>query len=663
MLKQLARLNRARSILIVAFAIIVAFTMIFFGGFVGTGTIEPGRDQTVVAKVGSDSVTVADLARLRESYTQYFGSQMNLESRRLLDGLIRDKVIAQEAARLGLGASDEEVAEKIRNQFKDASGVFIGLERYKESVSARFGDVAKFEQSIRDSIALDKLKVFVTASVNVSDREVEDAYRREKTTLDVNYVVLNEAKVAEKIQLTDEELRSYFEQRKTDYRLLEPQRKVRYVYINFEKAGSKLAISDDELRKTFDSLAPERKEAGVRVQQIMLRVARQDLDAQVEQKTKDLIAKLRGKDGKATEEAFAEVARGNSEDPATARSGGFLPRPVKKNPTKPDALYERAVDMQPGDVTDVPIKYAGNYYILRRGESVPKTFAEARQELLVSARNTQGYAAAAKLADRAQTRLKENKNPQQVAQELAAEANMTAADMVRETPFVKSGDDVPNIGNNQEFFAAIEALNNPNDLGEKTRIKEGFAIPILVEKKEPRIPEFDEVKDKVATALKQQKAREQLEQRAKEIVAAAGNAEGLKAAAEKAGLEFRTEEGYSLGSPLGEAGTSGALDDALFAMNATEITRTPLKVGDSWVVAGITKRTDADMAAFASQRDQLARSLLTERQNQVFDDYVAEVMARMKREGEIKIYDEVITQLDANLPAAAPQPQFPFPTQ
>ena len=117
--------------------------------------------------------------------------------------------------------------------------------------------------------------------------------------------------------------------------------------------------------------------------------------------------------------------------------------------------------------------------------------------------------------------MKETKDPQKVAQELAAEANMSAADMVRETPFVKPGDDVPNIGSSQQFESAIAPLNNPNDVGERTGIKNGFAIPMLVEKREPRIPEFDEVKDKVRSAVKEEKAKTQLEQTAKDIIAAA----------------------------------------------------------------------------------------------------------------------------------------------
>ena len=140
---------------------------------------------------------------------------------------------------------------------------------------------------------------------------------------------------------------------------------------------------------------------------------------------------------------------------------------------------------QPGDVSDIPIKYAGNWYILRRGDSVPKTFEEAKQELLVSLRNRRGYTEAQKIATRAQARLKETHDAQKVAQELAADANMKPADMVRETGYIKPGDDVKDIGSNQQFEQAIAPLNKPNDVGEKTGIKNGFAIPMFVDKKEP----------------------------------------------------------------------------------------------------------------------------------------------------------------------------------
>ncbi|SRR6266498_301126 len=670
MLKQLGRLKGTRNIIIVGFVGLMAVSLIIFYAPGRTAhNLDPSKNTEVIAKVAGDEITVADLAQIRESYQQMFGGQVNLAqlggNKRFLEGLIRDRVVAQEATRLGLSASDAEVADKIRKQFSDANGQFVGLDRYKDSVTARYGDIEKFERNVRDSIAQEKLKAFVTASVKVPDEEVQEDYKRKNTTFDISYVVIAADKLADKIQPSDEELKSHYEQHKTDYRILELQKKVRYLFIDQEKSGEKLQISDKDLHDEFDKLAPEHKQAGVKVQQIILKVARKDLDAQVEQKAKDLIAKARGANGQTTEQAFAEIARGNSEDPATAKNGGFLARPLKKNPNKADALYDRVIDMQPGEVTDVPIKYAGNWYILRRGDSVPKTFEDAKQELLVSLRNRRGYAVAAKIAERASSRLKETKDLQKVAQELAAEANMTATEMVRETPYVKPGDDVPNIGSNQQFEQAIAPLNNPNDVGERTGVKGGFAIPMLVDKKEPRIPDFEEVKAKILQSLKQQRAKEQLQQQANQLAESLKSASDVKAAGEKAGFEVATEAAYKLGATLGKAGTSPSLDEAIYALKSDEVTKTPIKVGDSFVVLGVTKRIAADLAAFANERDQLTQSKLSERQNQVFEDYIAAVQEGMKQKGKIKIYSDVLARMEEDEPVAAPpqRPRLPFPTK
>ncbi len=666
MLKQLGRLERTRSIIIIGFAVLMAVSLIvFYAPGRNSANVEPSKNTEVIAKVDGDEITVAQVAQLKDNYAQMFGGRISLAqlggNKRFLDGLIRDRVVAQEAARLGLAASDAEVADKIRKQFADASGQFVGIERYKESVTARYGNLELFERNVRDEIALEKLKAFVTAAVRVSDQEVQDDFKRKNTDFDVSYIVLTPETLAEKTQLSDEELKNYYEQHKTDYRYLEPQKKIRYLFIDQEKAGAKVAISDKDLHDEFDKLGPQAKEAGIKLQQIVLKVARKDLDAQVEEKAKELIAKARAAGPDTGEKVFADLARGNSEDAATAKSGGYLARAYKKNPNKVDGLYDRTVDMQPGDVSDIPVKYAGNWYILRRGDSVPKTFDEAKPELLASLRNRKGYAVAAQLAGRAQARLKETKDLQKIAQELATEANMKPTEMVKETPFLKPGDDVPDIGSSQQFEAVVEPLNNPSDVGEITGVKGGFAVPMLLEKREPRIPDFEEVKTRIAQALKQERAKQQLEQKANEIASALSSAADIQAAGEKAGFKIATDGGYKLGSALGEAGTSPALDEAIYALKTGEVTKTPVKVGENRIIVGMKSRTDADLADFAKQRAQLTQTMQGERQTQVFDDYVAAVTQRMKQACKIKIYSDVLNSMAEDEPAAEPgRPELPF---
>lgn len=658
MLKQLGRLERTRSIVILGFAILMAVSLVFFyAPSRSAGNLDPSRSTEVVATVGSENITVAELARQREAMIQQYGPTIASlgGSEIFLNTMIKSRVIVQEAERLGLSASDGELKERLLKQFTDASGQFVGYERYKESVVGRFGDVESYENEMRNLIAQQKLHAFITASVNVSDDEVREEYKRRNTAFDVNYISVSADKLAAKIQPTDEEMRAYFDSHKEEYRFNEPQRKIRYLYIDMEKAGSKLNISDEDLKKRFEDAAPKYKEAGVKVQQIVLKVARKDLDSQVEQKARDLIAKLTSGTRKATEEAFAEAARGNSEDPATARNNGFLANPFKDNPNSPHGLYSRVATMEEGEVSDIPIRYGGNWYILRRGASVPKTFEQAKPELLVSARNDRGYSAAFQIATKAKTRLQETKDLQKVAQEFAGEANMNPANMIRETTYLKIGDDVPNVGVNQQFEDALALLNDPNDVGEPVGIKNGFAVPMLVDKKDPRIPEFDEVKTMVADAIKQQRANEQLEQKAKELASALTSADPVRAAGEKEGLDAGYEEGWKLSSTLGKAGTNVAIDDAIYSLKEGEVSKTPIKVDDKWVIVGVVKRIEPDFTAYSGgENERLKQQLLRARQDQVFEDYISAVEQRMRQAGKVEIYKDVLTRMDASMPAAEP---------
>ena len=668
MLKQLSRLERTRSLIIIGFAVMMAVSLvIFYAPGRNAAAVPAAKNTEVLARVGREDITVADLARYKEKLQKRLGGQFSLSQmgtdRKFLDDLIQTRVMAQEAKRLNLSASDGEVASLIRKQFKDASGQFVGDARYKEIVAANYGDLESFESELRDSISTQKLRAFVTAGVRVSAEEVQDDYQRKNTAFSLVYSEVTASKLAEKIQPSDPDLRAYFDQHKAEYYIAVPQKKIRYLFIEQAKVGEKLSVPDDELRKAYDALPADKKQAGVKVQQIVLKVARADLDATVKAKADGLVAQARGDSGNATEEKFAELARGNSEDPVTAKNNGWIALTVKRNPAKPDDPLQQTLDMQVGAITE-PVKFGNAYYILRRGDSVPKSFEEAKVELLVSARNNKAFGTASKLSSRAVESLKKTPDIQKVAQELAAEANMTPAAMVKETGYIKPGDDVKDIGVSQDFERAIAPLENPNQFGPQTPVKGGFAIPMLVEKKEPRDATFEEVKDQVTTAVKNERAKSQVEQTARDLASAVKGAGDLKTMAEQRGLEAKTSDSFKLGSPLGDAGGNPAggttvTDEAVYALKEGEVTKTPVKVGDNWMLIGVTKRTEADMAEFAKQRDSLTDSMLQQRRGEIFEDYISNVQARMLRDGAIKVYDDVLARMEDEEPPTAAPPRMP----
>ncbi len=659
MLKFFTRLERTRNFVLFAIAILMVASLVFFyTPSDNTALANLAQSDETVASVGSYDVPVGELVRQKENYAQ-FGRGQTFPSKMILDGLISSRITRIEAERLGLTASDAEVAARIREQWKPTDGKPFDQAIYEQNVTEQFGNIATYERSMRDDISAKKLEAFLTSGVVVSEEEVLNDYQRKNTKFDLNYVAVNSTDLAKTITPTEADLNQYFETNKQTYHISVPQKKIKYVFVNTSKIGEKLQIPEADIKTEFGNLPADKKILGVLGHEIVLRVAKPEFDSQVQSKASELVQRLKEGGDVVSEEAFTALAKGHSENPATASSGGKLAGPVRENLEKPDDPYQRLLKMKPGEVSE-PISYQSRYFILRRGEEVPKTFETARKELEVSLRNRRAYTVAAELAQKVVDSLKQTKDPTKTAQSFAAEANMGASEMVRETAYVKPGDDIPNIGISPQFEEGIRGLENVNDVGEKTPIQNGFAIPMLVDKKEPRDSTFDEVKAQVIEAVKLEKARNQVEDVAKQIAAAAGSASALNGAASGKGATAKEQKNFIIGSPIGEgpaAGTSEALEDAVYALKAGEVTKTPLKVGDNWYVVGVTKREDADMTDFATQRSGLMDQMLTRKRSVIFSDYLMALKQKMEADGAIKIYAEVLAKVDAPLPGMPTLPQ------
>ncbi|HEX8845324.1 MAG TPA: SurA N-terminal domain-containing protein [Pyrinomonadaceae bacterium] len=652
MLKFLSRMERTRSLIIIGFAILMAASLVFFYAPRGDNAAATADRTEVLASVGDEEITVGDvLLRLRNDRSKL----SRQAAQRVINQMLPELILVHEAKRLGLTASDAEVAEVIRKNQKGASGE-VDVKSYMD----RIGDVTRYEESIRDELIADKMRSLITASVTISEDELQSTFERRNTIFDLVYVPIAVDKVAERINPTDQELRDYYEQNKNAFNVTVPQKKIRYIFVSQDKQYEKVQIPEEKIRTAFEQLDEKNKSAGVEVQQIVLKVARPDLDNGVRAKAEALVAELR-KGGKVTQEAFAEVARGQSEDPATAKNGGMLPKPYKVNPNKPDALYDRMVDLTEDTITDA-IKYGSVWYIMRRGKDVQKTYEDAKPDLLPSLRNSAAYDAASLIAQRVSERLKETKDIQKVAQEFAAEANMKPAEMIRETPYVVPGDEVPEIGSSKQFEDGIEPLVNVNDVGERTPIKKGFAIPMLIDKKEPGIPEFGDIKGKVLKTFRMERAKAQVEETARNLTSSAGGAANLKAAAEKLGLEAKTATQYSVGFPLGEIYEVAASESVILNMDEGAVNF--VKMGERWVVVGATKKEKANLAEFAQQHDVLMQRALDERRGLVFADYMIAIRRRLESEGKIKIHEDQLAKLgDEPPPPAITMPQQQIPQQ
>ncbi len=101
---------------------------------------------------------------------------------------------------LGLNVTPPEVEQKIlENPVFRENGSFIGKERYQAILSQNNLTMEEFESNVANEILNDKLKSFITAAVNVSDKEVEEEYKRRNEKAKLDYFVVDAAKLEGKV--------------------------------------------------------------------------------------------------------------------------------------------------------------------------------------------------------------------------------------------------------------------------------------------------------------------------------------------------------------------------------------------------------------------------------------------------------------------------------
>lgn len=646
MLRFLSRQKRSRDFILLLFVGLMTISLITFFSVSKLGG--SAKSGATVAKMDGAPIT---LTQFKERLS-YFSSQdpdfrdsntlLQLKARgadkSALDGLIQEKVTEIEAQRLGLTATPPEVRERLRQVFSEG-GKFIGEERYKRRLASANRTWEQFESSLASSITTEKLRNFITAGITVSPQEVEDEYKRQNTTIDLQYAIIKPSDVRDKVTVNEPELRPYFDAHKADFVISGEQRKVDYIYINQSAAAKLTTVPEEDLHKRYDSSDQITR---VHLAQIVLKILSSKDDKVVKDKADELVRRARGAAGTKAED-FAALARGNSQDPGTAAKGGDAGW-IQRDRNHPEPAYQKAFSLGEGSISD-PIKEGNKYYILKVLGKYKQTFDEARAALQVTAQNDLSYRKASQIADEAAELLKSQKDAQKVADAINKKYSIPSSTEkvaeVRQTPFFSNGDQLPDIGSNPGFEDATSSLKK-GEVGVKVGVKGGFAIPLLTDNRGAHEATFEEVKSKVEDALKSLKAKDLAEKVARDIASKAKDPDSLKSMLQDQKLKAQTHTGYKKGVTLVGLNVPGVIDRVAFFLKEKEVAKEPVKAGDDWVVLGITKRVDPDMAKFATERKTTQERLIAERQNAFFQAYIDKRLKELKEQGKVVTYQEVI---------------------
>jgi peptidyl-prolyl cis-trans isomerase D len=621
-------------------AIVAIFILFIFVDWGGGGPNSGNADQSAyAARVNGDTITTREYERslyyMEKNYEQMYRqplspdqvAQMGLP-KQVLESLIDQHLLLQQAKRLHLSASPEEIRQKITEiPTLNPNGKFVGQEIYTRYVTAMagFNSPAEFEEELAREITLSKMESALQTSVVVSPKAAEAEYRRNNESAKIKYILYPASREAAKVTVTPAEVQQYYTMHQAQYTHGE-QRAAKYLIADYAKLRAQINPTDAELRKMYDQRHEEFKAAaGAHILHILIKVdpgAPPAADAEAKAKAESIVKQLRaGAD-------FGKLAQANSGDPSSAGKGGDMGWVDKGTTVAP---FDTAAFTMPLNTISDPIKSAEfGYHIIkvlaRRPEGY-RPFEEVRDRLRAQTADQQAKDRARDEITRIEARIKASK-PKTAAEFTALAGGNVASN---DSQWFSKSDSIPGMGNNPAFTAWAFAAK-VNDVGEILGSQRGPVIPFLYAIRSAGVSPLDEVRAKVENDARMEKARQLAEQE----LAKAMPAPTVDAAGAKLGLTAAEATVNRSGFIAGFTGDTSALVDA--AVSApVGVVRGPVMTGDGAVLFQVTEPKKED-AATAQNRMQYTDNL----RQQESRNLRAALLQRLRKASTIDINKKLI---------------------
>jgi len=613
---------------------------------IGIGT--PG--QGVVANVGGEPVTAVEVQRearqmLRQQFPQG-GEQASMLlpyfAQRAAQNLISRQAIIAEAQRVGLRVSDEELRDELQHGRYSATffpgGNFVGQQQYENILQNADLSVPVFEQSIKNDILLDKFRNLITGSVLVSDAEVRQEFEKQNVKVKFVYAVLRKDDLLKEIQPTEAELKAFYERNKASYNNSIPEkRKVRYVVLDTAKVEAGTSVSHEELQTYYDQHREDyRMPEQVSVSHILIKTPLPGPDGKVDpkgveearKKAEDVLKQVKAGGN------FAELAKKYSEDPGSGKNGGSLGF-IGRGRTVPE--FEKAAFSLPkGSISDL-VQSSYGFHIIRVDDKQAahvKTLDEVKDQIEESIKQQK---AAQAVTNQVNALLGQART-----QGLEKAAAAKGLQLVN-TDFFSRTDNLPGIGNSPQFMSAVfgQAEKAPSD---QVQLPQGYAVFEVDAIKPAATPTFDEIRSRVESEFKNERVAALLSQKTQELADRAKAEHDLKKAAKEAGAVIKTSELVQPDGQVPDIGSMSGGASAAFSMKPGEISG-PITNGNTGVVLSILDRQEPSPQEFEAKKDQVRDSLLLNKQQEMFGLFLTNLRAQLEKAGKIKINQDEMKNL------------------
>lgn len=462
-----------------------------------------------VAKVNDYEISTSEFQERLRQYQQrmqaMFGDSLDasyfqqpLIKRQLLDSLIQERLLIDEATSQGFAVDSKTLAETIAGfEAFQIDGQF-NPEVYRSLLKQRLMSPQQFEQDIAEQILMSQVPQLLTSTAVLGEAELNVLASLRFQKRSWNYLLLDEMAIADKPEVSDEEIKSYYEENSERY-MTEEKIRIAYIEINEEDFLDDVEVDEAVISERYEAqkqrfITPARR----KVSHILIELAEDASDEEMQaadKRMQEVIGKLE------SGSSFSELAREYSEDPGSSESGGDLGW-VDKGMMVPEFEQAMLALNEVGQVSEV-VRSPFGLHLIRLNAYEPETgleLSEARPELEAEYRKEQAERRYLDAADKAVDLSYEfSENLKITAEELGLQVQ--ESDWFTRT----NGDGIAALDNIRDtaWSDAImyEAVNSdPVEIG-----KNHTVILRLLDRQDPELKPLEAVRETISVSIYSEK--------------------------------------------------------------------------------------------------------------------------------------------------------------
>ncbi len=645
MIRFLQTENRMVKALIVVIIGAASVTMVLYliPGLSGVGSSSPDTYAVVFphwySRILSSGVEIKQArveqiaqSELQQRNPQYANNPMLLQffEQQVGQQLVQQQVLLEEAHRLDIQATDDDVRQYLRTgptgEVLYPEGKFIGEDAYRQLIDDRLHEsVTDFEQSIKDDITIRRLQAFITGGVTVSDKEVQDTYRKQNIKIKFDYAVISADDVSKTINPSDSELEAFFKKNAARYTQAVPEaRTISYFAFTADQIPggvqqpTQQAIQQYYREHVNDYSVPEQAKS----RHILISVA-ENADAKTVAAAKakaDMVLKQLKAGG-----SWTDLAKKDSDDPGSKDSGGELgfAERGKMVPSFDNAIFTQKI----GDIEIVRSNFG--FHIVQVEDRQP-AHTKALNEVLPE---IQATLVRQNSAD-AQARYAQTLTSEAIKNGMEKTAAAHHLQMVTTQPVAHDGVIAALPDSTQLLAKAFQGKQG--DPPQSAPTGEGYAIFQVTGITPAHAPSFADWKTHVLDDYRDEQLPMLLSQKTKALADQAKATNDLAKAAKAVGATVKTSDLIGETGQVPDFGAVGQVAPQLFDMNVGAISG-PIETGRTGVVAKIDDKQQPTADEIAKNVDQTRDQLLDQRRNQAFSVFLSGVWDNYKKHKLIQI--------------------------